>query len=883
MSSINQLRIVSWNAKGICNQSTHQLELRNYIQRNKPDVILLQETFLNPTVKLHFPGYIMLRDDRVGHGGGTAIIINRKIHFRNFQLTSNNAFESTAIETTIDGSSVVLASIYIPHYTRGLHNQLSNVFSQNLNVVLAGDFNAIHPLWSRGTTNQAGDAIDSIVNHMDVVLLSPDQPTYFSAAHDGYCSTLDFVLHNSTKVISCPSVVDELWTDHKAIRFNISGRTCPFMAERHDYSKADWEAYRRSLSECRTNFVLPENTVAIDASIATLQQDIISARDLAIPKTTWNCHPQRLSDETVALIREKNIIRRRAQRAHGVDKSIAKAQLALLTSMIRKRITVERNANWKKFTESLNGNSKRFWRVAKSLRGSKARPSHITRLDGTVASTSTDMAEALADKFVAAHNQFDRPETELDAHIHASVFDFLCNGENFAHPIVEFTTDEFLEALSTARPFKAPGIDNIFYILVRQLPIEVTDQLIAIFNRCLSLGHWPSAWKTAKVVSVKKANASADHVQSYRPISLLSSLNKALEKLVLKRLIAWCCQEEVLPTVQFGFRAKHSSTHQAARLAHTIANWKRNHRSVGVVSLDVASAFDSVWHDGLLHKLINIDLDAHLTRLIASWLTDRQFFVQMGSRKSSLRTIAAGCPQGSSLSPHLFNIYTADLKPPDCEVFMFADDVAIAAEGLQQRRITRRLNEALEDIDNYYETWHLQLNHNKTTATFFPLDRKKKRLPAGPLKFADHNVEFSRELKYLGVTFDDRLSFKSHILAARKRIMAATNALRPLLARGSKLSIGTKRLLITQIIMPCGLYGSAIWAGATKPQLVFLRRQVTKAIKMAYQLPWRTPTSEVYNTANIKIIEELIATRQQEFYDSLDVFPNELMPGLRPP
>lgn len=214
---------------------------------------------------------------------------------------------------------------------------------------------------------------------------------------------------------------------------------------------------------------------------------------------------------------------------------------------------------------------------------------------------------------------------------------------------------------------------------------------------------------------------------------------------------------------------------------------------------------------------------------------------------------------------------------------MFADDVALAAEGLQHRRITRRLNEALVDIDNYYKRWHLKLNHSKTTATFFPLDRKKKRLPTGPLKFADHNVEFSRELKYLGVTFDDRMSFKSHILAARKRIMAATNTLRPLLGRCSKLDISNKRLLITQVIMPCGLYGSAIWAGAPQSQLIFLRRQVTKAIKMAYQLPWRTPTTDVYNIANIQLIERLISERQLKFYDSLDVFPNALVPELRPP
>lgn len=510
-------------------------------------------------------------------------------------------------------------------------------------------------------------------------------------------------------------------------------------------------------------------------------------------------------------------------------------------------------------------------------------PNSITRLDGSTTASPTEIAEALAEKFVAAHNQFTRPDSYHDIFIRDTVNDYLNDATNFDQPVNPFTTDDILQVLSTVRPFKAPGTDQIFYILIRQLPIEIVDQLASIFNQCMMIGYWPAIWKTAKVVPVRKANATPTMVQSYRPISLLSSLNKILEKLVLSRLNEWCTRNDVLPAEQFGFRAKHSATHQAARLAHTIARYKENHRSVGAVSLDVASAFDSVWHHGLLFKLLDRDLDHHIIRLIANWLKNRKFFVQVGHHRSRLHAIDAGCPQGSSLSPHLFNIFTADLRPPDCEVFMFADDVTLVAEGLQHRRISRRLNEALEYVDNYYDTWHMKLNHNKTAATFFPLDRKKRRVPVRPLTFAGHNVEFSRELKYLGVIFDDRLSFKPHVISARKRIINATNSLRPMLGRNSKLNIANKRLLITQIIMPVGLYSSPIWAGALQSHIIYLRRQITRAIKLAYRLKWRTPTTEVFETSNIPLIEDIIARRQQMFFDSLDEFPNELATNLRPP
>lgn len=481
------------------------------------------------------------------------------------------------------------------------------------------------------------------------------------------------------------------------------------------------------------------------------------------------------------------------------------------------------------------------------------------------------MANAFADKFAAAHCQHNQPETDFDRSDQQNVDDFLDVPANFDHPIEPFTDEAICDALSTVLPFKAPGTDQIFCMLLKQLIAEITDELAIITSCCIELGYWPTVWKTAKVVAIRKRPSPPDYVQSYRPISLLSSINKLLEKMVLKRRTNWCKEAAILPDVQFGFRANLSATHQAASIAHTINTNKQCRRSTGMVSLDVASAFDSVWHSGLLYKLNKHRYDPHLIRVIASWLQNRKFFVQVDSQRSQLRNIDAACPHGSGLSPLLFNIYTSDLNPPDCELFAFADDVALVAEGLQHRKITRRLNAALDYVNKYYDTWHLKLNHTKTAAAIFLLDRKAKRQPPGLLLFAGHNVEFSPVIKYLGVTFDNRLAFKPHIASSRLKVMAATNAFQPMLGRSSKLTILSKRLLIRQIIIPIGIYASVIWAGAHSEHIVYLRRQITRAIKIAYQLPWRTPTTEVYQVANIPLIDDtrMIREHRDKFYTSL--------------
>lgn len=90
--------------------------------------------------------------------------------------------------------------------------------------------------------------------------------------------------------ISRPSVVDDLWSDHKAISFTIPGRIiCQFLSVRHDYTMADWDFYRRSLVDQRRNFVVPASENEIDAAIITIQQDII--RDLGVATATFRTIP----------------------------------------------------------------------------------------------------------------------------------------------------------------------------------------------------------------------------------------------------------------------------------------------------------------------------------------------------------------------------------------------------------------------------------------------------------------------------------------------------------------------------------------------------------------------------------------------------------------
>jgi len=263
---------------------------------------------------------------------------------------------------------------------------------------------------------------------------------------------------------------------------------------------------------------------------------------------------------------------------------------------------------------------------------------------------------------------------------------------------------------------KAPGFDGIFNIIIKKLSAKVLSLLTAIFNRCLELHYFPSTWKVAKVVPIRKPGKDPTSPSSYRPISLLSSLSKLFEKLILNRLLDFVEEHNVYLPEQFGFRRGHSTTHQLLRVVGNINNNKAVSKSTAMAFLDVEKAFDNVLHDGLIYKLYNFGFPIFLIKIIESYLQQRSFRVSLHGVESNTLQIPAGVPQGSLLGPSLYNIYTSDIPQLDsnCKFFLFADDTAIAVKGRVPRELKNKLQRCLNAFAEYANTWKIKINPSKT-------------------------------------------------------------------------------------------------------------------------------------------------------------------------
>ena len=202
---------------------------------------------------------------------------------------------------------------------------------------------------------------------------------------------------------------------------------------------------------------------------------------------------------------------------------------------------------------------------------------------------------------------------------------------------------------------KSNGADNIPNIALQKLPPAQVQELTNIINCSLSLCHFPTTWKHAEVILIPKKAAPKKLVTSYRPISLLSNLGKVAERVILGEIQDVVRANNCIPEEQYAYTPNHSTTHQTTRVAEYIISAFNRSRHAPAIFLDIAKAFDRVWHPGLTVKLLKLKFPIGLIKLIHSFFSGRSFSVKIDDERSTPRPMLAGVPQGSPISPILYS------------------------------------------------------------------------------------------------------------------------------------------------------------------------------------------------------------------------------------
>ena len=881
MPASKTTNIIAWNANGI---STRKAEFHNLLESEDFAAALVCETHLTEKSRLTLSGFECYRNDRSTRGGGTVILVKRCVKSFELPLPTLNSIEATAVQVETPAGPLRLIAAYIKPQAKLHTADLDKLLDSKLPTVIAGDLNAKHTAWNSRVCNSKGRQLLAHSLKNDFVVAGPLDPTHHSGDLRHSADVLDIAIYKNMSQSIELQTLTALSSDHNPVKITIGDEFEVHQPTlKHNLRRCDWEKFRDEL-DARVDSTPINTPQNIDDAVVHLTTAIFEALDLSAPRSTpGRCSIFDLPAAIKKTIAAKNRARRQWQKYRTAD---LKLQYIHSERQLSTEIQNYRNSKWETAVGELKLADNSIWNMARRLTGKKE-PSPPIQGRSHLACSPRDKAEVLAETLEEAFTP--NPPTQNTQSVESQVKDFMdTHSPASVEASGEFdlcTAKEVVNLAAKLPNKKAPGQDDITNELIKQLSAAAGSRLVDIFNAGIRLQHFPSSWKEAKVVVFPKPGKSHRDPSNYRPISLLSGLSKLFERLILNRLGAYANENNLFIAQQFGFRKHHSCNHQLLRVVNQITHGFNQRKATGVVFLDVAKAFDRVWHQGLLFKLIQLKFPQYLVNLVASYLGGRSFFVSHRGERSESRPIKAGVPQGSIIAPFLFNVYTNDM-PTDLhgtEIALYADDAAIYSTSFDNQIIGRNLQDSLAVLAKWYVQWRMALNTSKTTATLFERARARHMKTAAPsLTLNGEAIQWTPTSKYLGITLDTRLKWKEQIASVKIKANRKLGALYPLL-RSTSMPLHLKVHLYKAAVRPVMTYASPIWstALATRTTGKALQTVQNRALKMATGAPVFARTAILHRDLGVDLLNAHILQLNQSFYATLESNSNPLISKQR--
>ena len=338
-----------------------------------------------------------------------------------------------------------------------------------------------------------------------------------------------------------------------------------------------------------------------------------------------------------------------------------------------------------------------------------------------------------------------------------------------------FTMHELEKSLSSLKG-TAPGGDTIHNNMLKILPYSYCECMLEMINDSYNNAEIPSSWKIATILPFSKPEKKIDLVTSHRPISLLNCFPKLMSKLVNRRLNFALERNNAYSPSQCGFRRRLGTLDQLTRYEQHIRVALKTKQICVSVFFDISAAYDSVWHTGLLYKLAKSGIKGKMLAWIQNFLKDRKFQVYFEGEYSEEKKIISGVPQGSILSPTLFNIMISDIpRVEGVTLSEYADDLLIYAADTDKTKVGNMIQKQIDCLFRWTEEWGFTLNPQKTKAML----HTARFIAAPMLNINGNKIEYVQAHKYLGMIIDGpELTWKRHIESLHNKCISKVNCIK---------------------------------------------------------------------------------------------------------
>lgn len=837
------LKIVSINAQSLANFE-HINILRRLLLNQIVDIVVISETWLKSKNSDKFcsvDGYNIIRNDREGKGGGgVAIFIKKSLKFK-VLATSPNLFNPTQVEfifceITQHNTKILIAALY----RRPYNNCLFDTFLHKLqhfklnyeNIVLLGDFNTNFT----DNTNKTHKLLSKL-DDFDLTRLPINYTHDTKTTIDAIFTTTQLSQNSFGKLPNLLSAHDILYVVLNSPSESVNDDECIFIREFDSVPREelldraltlDWSSTERN---------------NLDDQVSTFSKKILDFYDKNLPLKALkpkNKFKPRLPEPIKIAIRHRDALCKLANRVQLFTcfSALYRASRNRVKQLIA---TFHRSVIYDKLNNLIGKtqiwNTLRNLGLVKSKTNSKVLPEDLDALaQGLTITPDIDMTKINYDynlAYTTHTDQFYFSHVE-PIKVKNAIFDIDSSSE---------------------------GDDKICIRMLKTIWQVLVIPITNLFDTSLQTSTFPTSWKSALLCPIPKIRVPVEF-KDFRPISLLTTLSKVLEKVANNQIVEFINANNIMDPFQSGYRKLHSTATALLKISEEMRNAIFKKQVVLTVYLDYTKAFDCVDHKLLINKLRQLNFSEPSLAWLTSYLSGRRGAVRgkKGARSEWIN-ITRGVPQGSVLGPLLFCLYTHDIckiLKDRCKYHIYADDTQlyIICTPDQLNEAIHTMNTILGDIATWSEQHGLKLNPTKTQTMLIASPDTRKHIITQnltPLSLLGSQIKFSDTVKNLGVFFDTTLSWDKHISSICQKVYGSLNNLNKF--RDVTPEIIRLRL-VKSLILPHFDYCSFVYCDINKKQKKRLQNALNIAIKYVYNVPFAANLSPYYVKAKILKVQE---------------------------
>ena len=710
------------------------------------------------------------------------------------------------------GRTIVIASVYLdiddPVVQDWLEEVVDYAERKQFGLIIGMDSNAHSYLFGNSDeTNDRGEELEEFIMMRDLsVANSGAIPTFHTVRAS---SIIDVTLYKRVPIFDWFVCEEYNASDHNSLYFKIL-IDLPKFREIRPWQKANWGLFTDTLNKDR-KFPDRMTTKKLDKEVDLLYRDLNFALDAACPTFSLSSKPDESKWYNERLERYHFKVKKQYRRAITTEVDDEWAKYNIMHKKFKRRCRRSKAKAWRKFVSETEDEHKMSVLYKIAQHREKNELSTLVRNDGSVTEPGKETIKCLIDiHFPSASDELDPPPYSSDR---AELIETIIQKYDYINP------RSVKKALQKFKPFKAAGPDGIKPVVFKYLPPPFILRIAIIYKCCIHFRYTPRKWQEATAVFIPKPGKKSYKAgKSFRPIVLSNFLLKGLERLGTWQFDKWMKNFPIHP-MQHGFQVGKGTEGAISNTTDYIEKFLFKRQYCLGLFLDIASAYDSISIDHIRESLYRHGGEEDFVEWYYNYLKRRMLSITIHGETVSI-ICNQGFPQGGVASAKFWLIaFNPAIEILNSDFVIgngYADDCSAVFGGTDPAVLVERMQGVLDRLVQWGETCNLHFNPEKTVAVGFTRCTRKRF--SDRLHINGREISYSDSVRYLGVIFDAKLRWTTHIddkIAKGKRLLYKMSNI-------AKTTWGPKphlmRWVFTCVVRPMIIYGSIVWAKAAQTE-----------------------------------------------------------------